>query len=384
MAVHVATVNGLSKESLNSDDEENTHNHNLNSNEYDEENEVLLMDQNTNDDSANDNQFSMLDKRLKTVFIDASELSSDEDDNESDIFNDAEDKLLNNENIEKKSIVLNEKTNNYQNLTINKVNSFADLHSRRISLSNFHANNAPLSNGDTNQDKLLNENQKYENQLMRSRSRSASYLSSSSSSLTFSSPQIKPYSTPTKTVTLPISVGSEYNSISSLNYEKIVPVKKTYSSFYNSNKSFKKMKLSILTLNNNLTNNASTATNNANPNIDLKESKIKSLHRKFIKSSTANENKLRKNMKKRVKKFSKLNEENRISSAYSISNFSSISYTNSNVKKLKCLLVGDPLVGKTTLICLFLKRLFQTDYQPTIVDNYEGFYPHLLHNAYLF
>jgi hypothetical protein len=145
------------------------------------------------------------------------------------------------------------------------------------------------------------------------------------------------------------------------------------------------MKLSILTMNNNLNNNNTTATTNgANPNIDLKESKIKSLHRKFIKSSNANENKMRKNVKKRVKKFSKLNEENRISSAYSISNFSSISYNNNNVKKLKCLLVGDPLVGKTTLIWLFLKRLFQTDYQPTIVDNYEGFYSYLIHNAYLF
>lgn len=49
-------------------------------------------------------------------------------------------------------------------------------------------------------------------------------------------------------------------------------------------------------------------------------------------------------------------------------------YHSRQNRKLKCLLVGDAYVGKSTLMCLFLKKIFQTDYQPTIVDDFEGEY----------
>ncbi len=58
-----------------------------------------------------------------------------------------------------------------------------------------------------------------------------------------------------------------------------------------------------------------------------------------------------------------------------LSNFSSLANSTNMIpigRKLKCLLVGDSRVGKTALMFLFLKRVFQSEYQPTIVDDYEG------------
>jgi hypothetical protein len=60
-----------------------------------------------------------------------------------------------------------------------------------------------------------------------------------------------------------------------------------------------------------------------------------------------------------------------------LSNFSSLANSTSMIpmgRKLKCLLVGDSRVGKTALMFLFLKRFFQSEYQPTIVDDYEGLF----------
>ena len=84
-------------------------------------------------------------------------------------------------------------------------------------------------------------------------------------------------------------------------------------------------------------------------------------------------------------KFLKLNNELNfnLSKAYvskknkSLSNLSAFSsLANSSAalstgRKLKCLLVGDARVGKTALMFWFLKRVFQPEYQPTIVDDYE-------------
>ena len=71
--------------------------------------------------------------------------------------------------------------------------------------------------------------------------------------------------------------------------------------------------------------------------------------------------------------ISKTHEETRLTKKYASSNFSiGTACSANNVKKLKCLLVGDPCVGKSTLMCWFLKRIFQTEYQPTIVDDFEG------------
>ena len=78
--------------------------------------------------------------------------------------------------------------------------------------------------------------------------------------------------------------------------------------------------------------------------------------------------------RKTLNKASGVHEETRLTKKYASSNFSiatACSATQS-ARKLKCLLVGDPCVGKSTLMCLFLKRIFQTEYQPTIVDDFEG------------
>ena len=81
------------------------------------------------------------------------------------------------------------------------------------------------------------------------------------------------------------------------------------------------------------------------------------------------------------KTLNKTNEETRLTKKYASSSFSIGTADSANnggidggysFKKLKCLLVGDPCVGKSTLMCLFLKRIFQTEYQPTIVDDFEG------------
>ena len=59
-------------------------------------------------------------------------------------------------------------------------------------------------------------------------------------------------------------------------------------------------------------------------------------------------------------------------SNFSISNNNNNNSNFKNSKKLKCLLVGDARVGKSALMFFFLKRIFQSEYQPTIVDDYEG------------
>lgn len=40
--------------------------------------------------------------------------------------------------------------------------------------------------------------------------------------------------------------------------------------------------------------------------------------------------------------------------------------------RIKCVLVGDSAVGKTSLITTYAKNQFQHDYQPTAFDNYNG------------
>jgi len=81
------------------------------------------------------------------------------------------------------------------------------------------------------------------------------------------------------------------------------------------------------------------------------------------------------------KKFLKLNEDLYSKSTFlpvsQLNNLNSMSNINincnvNNSKKLKCLMVGDAKVGKSALMFLFLKRIFQHEYRPTIVDDYEG------------
>jgi hypothetical protein len=52
--------------------------------------------------------------------------------------------------------------------------------------------------------------------------------------------------------------------------------------------------------------------------------------------------------------------------------FESRQSLNEVKQRAKCLLVGDSSVGKSALICWFLKRVFLVEYQPTVVDDYEG------------
>jgi hypothetical protein len=71
-------------------------------------------------------------------------------------------------------------------------------------------------------------------------------------------------------------------------------------------------------------------------------------------------------------KFSKLNENENLSRSHISSSISNFSISNSKKRLVKCLFVGDAQVGKSTLLTLFLKRIFQSEYKPTIVDDYEG------------
>lgn len=114
------------------------------------------------------------------------------------------------------------------------------------------------------------------------------------------------------------------------------------------------------------------------------QSKEKKIPRTKLNASEKMRGKAVTKKKTKNKKFSKLNEELNSSKAKSstcsvgapsLSNFSMAHVNNSNVyndKKLKCLIAGDAQVGKTALMFLFLNRAFQYEYQPTIVDDYEG------------
>ena len=70
--------------------------------------------------------------------------------------------------------------------------------------------------------------------------------------------------------------------------------------------------------------------------------------------------------------------------ARSLSNYSAVTATNgiggggggddstSGTRKLKMVLIGDSCTGKSTLVGLYLNRLYEARYRPTIVDDYEG------------
>jgi hypothetical protein len=97
-----------------------------------------------------------------------------------------------------------------------------------------------------------------------------------------------------------------------------------------------------------------------------------------------------KSSSKHSNKFAKLNEDYLSKSyltkscvmasslsSFSIANMNNVNFNNygknhQNAKRLKCLLVGDARVGKSALMILFLKKIFKFEYQPTIVDDYEG------------
>lgn len=47
-------------------------------------------------------------------------------------------------------------------------------------------------------------------------------------------------------------------------------------------------------------------------------------------------------------------------------------YTFWDKLSLKCVLVGDTNVGKSSLAARISSRTFKTDYSPTLFDNYSG------------
>lgn len=43
-----------------------------------------------------------------------------------------------------------------------------------------------------------------------------------------------------------------------------------------------------------------------------------------------------------------------------------------NIRKIKCVLLGDSAVGKTSLIVSYTTNGYPADYVPTAFDNYSG------------
>lgn len=230
--------------------------------------------------------------------------------------------------------VLQQQNANNQNITINKVGSYVELRLKRLSETN--------SNTFYNQQQLSSNNS-VSTSLYKTRSRSVSLSSTSRS-----------------------SSSSSFSSLFNYNNNETKIRKKN--KLKTKNKSKKKFKLSpqnnSQTLMSNLTSTGLTASKSMN--------KIKK--KKSVKP-------LASNCKTKKSKFSKLNDDYLISkscvvASSSLSNFSLTQSCNNNSlkssKKLKCLLVGDARIGKSALMFFFLKRIFQSEYQPTIVDDYEG------------
>ena len=252
------------------------------------------------------------------------------------------------------SIEQQKTTVNNQNLKINKVGSYVELRLKRLSV--------PHSNSFFNQQsnhQSMSSNGSVSMSLYKTRSRSAS-MSDSTSRTSSSS-----------------SFSSLFNCNNEINKEnkdtKFRKNKKSKKSSKNYNK--KKLKLCQTPVNSNSNNKNQTLTSTLTTT--SLTTKVKKAKKKKTSNNTTNSNtcsKLKKN------NFSKLNDDylmpkSCMAVSGSLSNFSISNNSNiKNSKKLKCLLVGDARVGKSALMFFFLKRIFQSEYQPTIVDDYEGTY----------
>jgi hypothetical protein len=259
---------------------------------------------------------------------------------------------------------------NNQNLRINKVGSYVELRLKRLSASKYFLNDLDLDNKSHKTNRLSYYNER----------RNSSASTDSFSSIHKSRSRSSSMSSMTDSYYSPFSQDASFRITKPKKLKLVLT----------------KAKMPGL-----------TATSQTAPNISALSKKLatkkSNSHRKIprpIKLLTTDSKKQRmsksqkktiacKNSSSKHNKFSKFsNEDFNLSKSYfsqsscaciqpSLSNFSMSNINNNltsanNSRKLKCLLVGDARVGKSALMSLFLKRAFQYEYQPTIVDDYEG------------
>jgi hypothetical protein len=320
-------------------------------------------------------------------------------------------------------------SNKNENLTIKKVDSYVELNLKRTSMSTcFNANKNKYGKrydydglmtgvmGAYSSKKLLNSMSRSISKSNISKSSAASFASNC-----LSSSSITPLSSTSFTS---LFVNTTTNLFADEN--RLMSTNKNCSNNIETSNPIKKMKISLFP------EDIKMETNPIEHNsIDkplTTQSKLKSFHLKFnrkvkasskksIQNCNSNSNSNAITLKKSLKtskistnpnlnasntyanKFIKLNNEINFNfsksyiskkskknastaaavkaSLSNLSNFSSLANSTSMIpmgRKLKCLLVGDSRVGKTALMFLFLKRFFQSEYQPTIVDDYEGLF----------
>lgn len=56
--------------------------------------------------------------------------------------------------------------------------------------------------------------------------------------------------------------------------------------------------------------------------------------------------------------------------------------TDIGMKKVKCVLIGDGAIGKTSLVVSYTTNGYPTEYVPTAFDKYTGKISHLLRNIF--
>ncbi len=260
-------------------------------------------------------------------------------------------------------------TNNYnnQNLRINKVGSYVELRLKHLSTSKCLINDIEATKSFGKLHRL--ETHPYYNEKTRRHSLNSSENASTSSS-NFKSSRSRS----------PSESSASFSFFSPFAQDTSFRIKKP-----------KKFKMSLTKKMSGFATSSQTT-----PNISALSKKLNSSTSAASAGSTKKKGK-KKGSQRTIKasngssRFSKLNEDfqskHNFLSVSPLNNFDSMSNVNINCnvntnKKLKCLLVGDAQVGKSALMFLFLKRIFQHEYRPTIVDDYEGTSTRIYINIY--
>ena len=258
------------------------------------------------------------------------------------------------------------KNRNDQTLTINKVGSYVELRLKRLSGSKYLLNDV---DHEARSFKTHRFSHPYYEEHRRRNSSTMSAFAASTESIS-SIYKSRTRSTSRSSTTSSSSSSSFFSPFSA-------------DSSFRKKKSKKKLKLSAAIGKMSSTATTTIASTANAKKLSTKKSTTKKISRQRPKIASSCQSKPKKACKSsKHNKFAKLNEEF-ISKSYlskscviasSLSNFSIANAGSSqpNAKKLKCLLVGDARVGKSALMFLFLKQIFQFEYQPTIVDDYEG------------